>query len=61
MTFSFDSDVAKIVGVNGAVLFWNITFWVMKNKANDKHFYDGNYWTYNSTQAFTELSIIVTS
>ena len=55
MTFSFDSDVAKIVGVNGAVLFWNITFWVMKNKANDKHFYDGNYWTYNSTQAFTEL------
>lgn len=55
MTFSFDSDVAKIVGVNGAVLFWNITFWVMKNKANDKHFHDGNYWTYNSTQAFTEL------
>lgn len=55
MTFSFDSDVAKVVGVNGAVLFWNISFWVMKNKANDKHFHDGNYWTYNSTQAFTEL------
>lgn len=55
MTFSFDSDVAKIVGVNGAVLFCNISFWVMKNKANDRHFHDGNYWTYNSTQAFTEL------
>jgi hypothetical protein len=33
----------------------NIRFWVAKNKANEKHYYDGKYWTYNSVKAFSEL------
>ena len=55
MQYHFDSEVAKEVGVQGAVLFDNIYFWIRHNTANEKHFYDGRYWTYNSTKAFAEL------
>ena len=52
---SFDVEVAKDVGVNAAILFTNISFWVAKNKANGKNYRDGVYWTYNSRKAFGEL------
>ena len=38
-----------------AVLLENINFWVAKNKANEKNFYDGFYWTYNSITALSKL------
>lgn len=53
--FSFDSEVAKEVGVNAAVLFYNIAWWVEKNEANKANFHDGDYWTYNSMKAYTEM------
>lgn len=55
MTHSFDIKDAEAYGVNCAVILYNIRFWVAKNKANDKHNYDGKYWTYNSIKAFHEL------
>lgn len=55
MTHSFDTVIAEKVGINAAVIFYNIQFWIEKNKANEKHFYDGNYWTYNSVKAFSDL------
>lgn len=55
MTLMFDSNIAKICGPNCAVLLQNIYFWVEKNQANEKHFHDGHYWTYNSMKAFEEL------
>ncbi len=55
MNHSFNIKDAKTYGVNCAVILENIRFWVAKNKANDKHNYDGKYWTYNSIPAFQEL------
>lgn len=55
MQYSFKSEIANIYGVDGAILIENLYFWIMKNKANEKHFYDGCYWTYNSIKAFTIL------
>lgn len=55
MMYMFDGEIAKDVGVNAAVLFHSIQWWIRKNKANDKNFFDGKYWTYNSVAAFTEL------
>lgn len=52
---SFSVEVAKSCGVNAAVLFTNISFWVEHNKANRVNEHDGKYWTFNSMQAFTEL------
>ena len=54
-THFFDIHIAEMYGVNCAVILQNIWHWVRKNEANGTNFYDGNYWTYNSTKAFKEL------
>ena len=55
MNYSFDTELASEIGVNEAVIFQNIYYWIRKNEANNKHFYDDCYWTYNSITAFQEL------
>ena len=55
MNHSFNVTIAKKFGQEGAVIVENIYFWLEKNKANNKHFYDNKYWTYNSTRAFSIL------
>lgn len=55
MIFSMDSNIATLVGVNGAIMLDNINFWVKTNEANHRNFYDGHYWTYNSIKAFAKL------
>lgn len=55
MEHSFDIDIAKQYGIPAAILLKNIYFWIEKNRANEKNFYDGFYWTYNSKKAFAEL------
>lgn len=54
-THFFDIRVAQLYGVNCAVILQNLWHWIKKNEANEKNFYDGAYWTYNSTKAFNEL------
>ena len=55
MFYSFDIDVAKEYSVDEAIMIANFQHWIAKNKANNKHFHDGRYWTYSSTKAFTKL------
>lgn len=55
MQHSFDVELAKEYGILEAILIQNIYFWIEKNKANKKHFYDDRYWTYNSKKAFSEM------
>lgn len=52
---NFDPNIAKAIGVEEAIMFSNIEFWVEKNKSNNKQFKNGRYWTYNSLNAFSEL------
>ena len=54
MDYSFDIEVAQQYGVNEAIMIKNLQFWIMKNKANGKHFHDGHTWTYNSVAAFMQ-------
>lgn len=51
---SFDAEIAMQVGVNAAVVYRNLVFWVRHNEANRKNFHEGRYWTYNSLTAFDE-------
>lgn len=51
----FDVDVAKQVGIIAAILFQNIAYWCQHSKANEKNYYDGRYWTFNTNKAFCEL------
>lgn len=55
MEHSFNIEIATKFGLIEAILLNNIWWWVEKNKANESNYYDGNYWTYNSTKAFAEL------
>ena len=55
MQHSFDIEIAKEYGVLEAILLNNLQYWIEKNKANDVNYYDGYYWTFNSTRAFNQL------
>ena len=55
MNHSFNVEIATKYGILEAVLMEHLNFWIAKNKANDVNFYDGYYWTYNSTKALAEL------
>lgn len=55
MEHSFDIDIAKEYGIQPAIILNNLYFWIEKNKANNKHHYDGYYWTYNSKKAFAAI------
>lgn len=55
MNHSFDVDIARQHGVDAAIIIENLRFWIAKNKANKRHFYDGRFWTYNSSKAMAEL------
>lgn len=52
---SFSPEIAKLVSVQAAVIYQNLTFWVEKNAANNKNFHEGRFWTYNSITAFAKL------
>jgi hypothetical protein len=49
----FSPEIAKIYGVDIAIFLHNIAYWVQKNLANDLHFHEKRYWTYNTLDAFT--------
>ena len=55
MQHYFDINIAMKYGIQPAIILNNLYFWIEKNRANEKHFYDGYYWTYNSMKAFSEL------
>lgn len=43
-----------VYGIEEAIFIDNFVHWIQKNKANNKHYHDGRYWTYNSAKAFSE-------
>ena len=55
MQHHFNTEIAKEYGILEAILLEHFYFWISKNIANNKHFYEGNYWTYNSIKAFSTL------
>lgn len=55
MNHSFDKDIAVQFGIAEAIILNHMQFWIEKNEANGKNFYDGSYWTYNSTKAYAEI------
>ena len=55
MNHSFNVQVAIEYSIEAGVLLDNFNFWITKNRANNKHYHDGKYWTYNSQQALSVL------
>ena len=46
--------IAKKYGIGEAIFIHNLAFWIKKNQANNRHYYRGYFWIYNSYKAFTE-------
>lgn len=47
-------ELAKIVGLNEAIVLQQIHYWIEINRKANKNFYEGRYWTYNSIRAWHE-------
>lgn len=50
----FDPNIAEELGVDCAIMFANIEFWVDTNKRNGINMFNDKYWTFNSIRAFRE-------
>lgn len=55
MTYIFDTEIAARFGVNEAILIQNFIYWIQHNEANEKHFKEGRFWTYNTAEALAKL------
>jgi hypothetical protein len=51
----FNPEIAKLIGVDEAIMLENIHYWVKRNMANGKNIVNGKAWTYNSMNAFTVI------
>ncbi|WP_186083700.1 hypothetical protein [Burkholderia gladioli] len=51
----FDTEHARVYGLQEAVLIYNLQFWIERNRANGENFREERTWTYNSVRAFNEL------
>lgn len=55
MHHSFSIELAEQYGILEAVLLNHFQFWITHNAANDVHYHDGRYWTFNTVKAFADL------
>ena len=55
MEHQFNVNFAKKYGIEEAILIHNMYFWINKNAVNNKHLYNGHYWTYNTQKALSDL------
>lgn len=49
------AHVAERYGFEEAVFLDAIVFWYRSNRAENRNFRDGRWWTYNSIKAFEEI------
>ena len=53
-THSVDVELACKIGFDEANILGHIAYWTKHNKDNNKNFYNGRHWTYNTLDAFLE-------
>lgn len=52
---SGEGQVAAIYGLEEAVFLDSIMFWYRTNRADNRNFHEGRWWTYNSIKAYEAL------
>ena len=55
MGHHFNPDIAERYGLEEAILFENIYSWCEQNRADNKNFIDGRFWTYNSVKTLATI------
>ena len=51
----FNIELAQKYGIDTAVLVHHLSYWCHKNKAEDRNFEAGTWWTYNSVQGLQKM------
>ena len=54
MIHQFKVALAKIYGIEEAILINNFYYWIKENRLNNRNFFDGRYWTYNTQKAYAD-------
>ena len=55
MQHHFDVEIAKRYGMIEAILLNHFEYWIELNRTNEKNFFEGRYWTFNSMKALKEI------
>ena len=48
----FNPELAKLYGVDEAIMLNNLIFWITSNAMHGKNYHDGKHWTYNTASDF---------
>jgi hypothetical protein len=61
-THYFNPQIAKHFGLNAAVVFHNIEYWVTANREQKRkdNFKNGMYWTYNTVKTYSDTMFYLT-
>ena len=52
---SFNVEHAILFTQEGATLLQHHYYWYKRNKANNRNFHDGSYWTFNAASAYCDI------
>ena len=55
MTHEFKVALAAEFGIEEAIMIHNFYYWIHENEANDRNYFEGRFWTYNSLKAYKDL------
>lgn len=54
-THCFDVEDAERFGISEAILLYNFKHWIKHNQANHINYFEGRYWTFNSSRALAKI------
>lgn len=54
MKHAFSIEVAERVGINAAIVFEHVAFWVLQNETAGRNIRDGVAWTYGSVREIAD-------
>lgn len=49
-----DRNLAKIIGLNEAIILQQVHYWIGRNKEVGRNFHEGKHWTYNTEEEWNE-------
>ena len=49
-----DKKLAKVIGLNQAMILQQVHYWLEMNRKNKKNFHEGRHWTYNTINEWQE-------
>lgn len=49
-----DRTLARLIGLNEAIIFQQIAYWIRKNEEKNRNYYESRYWTYNTYEEWTK-------